>query len=69
MAYEEDVLRELRLFLRNVTERLILDQRFKAFSKAADAEEVTDAMINEQRQQFCQTNCVLGFCLLHSKVC
>lgn len=69
MAYEEHVLRELRLFLRNVTERLILDRRFRAFSKAADTEEVTDVMINEQRQQFCQTNLIFGFCLLHSKVC
>lgn len=69
LAYEEHVLRELRLFLHNVTERLILDRRFKAFSQAADLEEVTDVMINEQRQQFCQTNLILGFCLLHSKVC
>lgn len=37
---EEDVLRELRLFLRNVTERLILDRRFKAFTKPVDIEEV-----------------------------
>lgn len=38
---EEDVLRELRLFLRNVTERLTLDRRFKAFSKPVDIEEVS----------------------------
>lgn len=68
VAHEEHVLRELRLFLRNVTERLILDRRFKAFSKAADTEEVTDLMINEQQQQFCQTNLTLGFCLRHSMV-
>lgn len=37
---EEDVLRELRLFLRNVTERLMLDRRFKAFIKPVDIEEV-----------------------------
>lgn len=37
---EEDVLRELRLFLRNVTERLTLDRRFKAFTKPVDIEEV-----------------------------
>lgn len=37
---EEDVLRELRLFLHNVTERLALDRRFKAFSRPVDTEEV-----------------------------
>ncbi|XP_030597491.1 ATPase family AAA domain-containing protein 2-like isoform X2 [Archocentrus centrarchus] len=36
---EEDVLRKLRLFLRNITERLILDCRFKAFTKPVDIEE------------------------------
>ncbi|XP_051811082.1 ATPase family AAA domain-containing protein 2-like isoform X2 [Acanthochromis polyacanthus] len=36
---EEDVLRELRLFLRNITERLSLDRRFKAFTKPVDIEE------------------------------
>ncbi|XP_041867778.1 ATPase family AAA domain-containing protein 2-like isoform X2 [Melanotaenia boesemani] len=39
---EEDVLRELRLFLRNVTERLMLDRRFKVFTKPVDIEKVTD---------------------------
>ncbi|XP_035848864.1 ATPase family AAA domain-containing protein 2-like [Sander lucioperca] len=42
---EEDVLRELRLFLRNVTERLSLDRRFKAFTKPVDIEEVPDYML------------------------
>ncbi|XP_028255391.1 ATPase family AAA domain-containing protein 2-like [Parambassis ranga] len=42
---EEDVLRELRLFLRNVTERLSLDRRFKAFTKPVDTEEVPDYMM------------------------
>ncbi|XP_074542266.1 ATPase family AAA domain-containing protein 2-like isoform X2 [Halichoeres trimaculatus] len=42
---EEDVLRELRLFLRNVTERLSLDRRFKAFSKPVDIEEVPDYLL------------------------
>lgn len=37
---EEDVLRELRLFLRNVTERLSLDRRFRAFTEPVDIEEV-----------------------------
>lgn len=37
---EKDVLRELRLFLRNVAERLALDRRFKAFSRPVDTEEV-----------------------------
>ncbi|XP_042566591.1 ATPase family AAA domain-containing protein 2 isoform X2 [Clupea harengus] len=39
---EEDTLRELRLFLRCVTDRLILDRRFKAFSKPVDKEQVPD---------------------------
>ncbi|XP_040909931.1 ATPase family AAA domain-containing protein 2-like [Toxotes jaculatrix] len=42
---EEDVLRELRLFLRNVTERLTLDRRFKAFTKPVDIEEVPDYLM------------------------
>ncbi|XP_037650197.1 ATPase family AAA domain-containing protein 2-like isoform X5 [Sebastes umbrosus] len=42
---EEDVMRELRLFLRNVTERLSLDRRFKAFSKPVDTEEVPDYVL------------------------
>ncbi|KAM9339815.1 ATPase family AAA domain-containing protein 2-like [Symphorus nematophorus] len=42
---EEDVLRELRLFLRNVTERLSLDRRFKAFTKPVDIEEVPDYLM------------------------
>ncbi|KAM6968046.1 ATPase family AAA domain-containing protein 2 [Aplochiton taeniatus] len=39
---EEDTLRELRLFLRNVTERLCQDKRFKAFTKPVDLAEVPD---------------------------
>ncbi|KAM4549949.1 ATPase family AAA domain-containing protein 2-like isoform 3-T3 [Fundulus diaphanus] len=42
---EEDVLRELRLFLRNLTERLMLDRRFKAFTKPVDIEEVPDYLM------------------------
>ncbi|XP_067468014.1 ATPase family AAA domain-containing protein 2-like isoform X1 [Thunnus thynnus] len=42
---EEDVLRELRLFLRNVTERLSLDRRFRAFTKPVDIEEVPDYLM------------------------
>ncbi|XP_023144659.2 ATPase family AAA domain-containing protein 2-like isoform X1 [Amphiprion ocellaris] len=42
---EEDVLRELRLFLRNITERLSLDRRFKAFTKPVDIEEVPDYIL------------------------
>ncbi|KAM7384838.1 hypothetical protein PAMA_011952 [Pampus argenteus] len=42
---EEDVLRELRLFLRNVTERLSLDRCFKAFTKPVDIEEVPDYLM------------------------
>lgn len=37
---EEDSLRELRLFLRDVTNRLSQDKRFKAFTKPVDLEEV-----------------------------
>ncbi|KAJ8268337.1 hypothetical protein COCON_G00135090 [Conger conger] len=39
---EEDTLRELRLFLRSVTDRLTLDKRFKAFTKPVDVQEVPD---------------------------
>ncbi|XP_016095717.1 ATPase family AAA domain-containing protein 2 isoform X1 [Sinocyclocheilus grahami] len=39
---EEDTLRELRLFLRDVTNRLAQDKRFKAFTKSVDTEEVPD---------------------------
>ncbi|KAF7654038.1 hypothetical protein LDENG_00075450 [Lucifuga dentata] len=39
---EEDTLRELRLFLRDVTNRLSQDKRFKAFTKRVDLEEVPD---------------------------
>lgn len=37
---EEDTLRELRLFLRDVTTRLSTDKRFKAFTKPVDLDEV-----------------------------
>lgn len=37
---EEDTLRELRIFLRNVTHRLAIDKRFRAFTKPVDPEEV-----------------------------
>lgn len=37
---EEDILRELRLFLRDVTKRLATDKRFNIFSKPVDIEEV-----------------------------
>ncbi|KAG9460691.1 hypothetical protein GDO78_020124, partial [Eleutherodactylus coqui] len=36
---EEDTLRELRLFLRDVTHRLAIDKRFRAFTKPVDPEE------------------------------
>ncbi|XP_054898153.1 ATPase family AAA domain-containing protein 2-like [Poeciliopsis prolifica] len=39
---EEDTLRELRLFLRDVTNRLSQDKRFKAFTKPVDLDEVPD---------------------------
>ncbi|XP_035747464.1 ATPase family AAA domain-containing protein 2 isoform X2 [Egretta garzetta] len=39
---EEDTLCELRIFLRNVTHRLVIDRRFKAFTKPVDPEEVPD---------------------------
>ncbi|XP_039215743.1 ATPase family AAA domain-containing protein 2 isoform X2 [Crotalus tigris] len=39
---EEDTLRELRIFLRNVTHRLAIDKRFRAFSKPVDLHEVPD---------------------------
>ncbi|KFQ15141.1 ATPase family AAA domain-containing protein 2, partial [Leptosomus discolor] len=37
---EEDTLRELRIFLRDVTHRLAVDRRFRAFTKPVDPEEV-----------------------------
>ncbi|XP_004940083.2 ATPase family AAA domain-containing protein 2 isoform X2 [Gallus gallus] len=39
---EEDTLRELRIFLRDVTHRLAIDKRFRAFTKPVDPEEVPD---------------------------
>ncbi|XP_024256057.1 ATPase family AAA domain-containing protein 2B-like isoform X4 [Oncorhynchus tshawytscha] len=39
---EENTLRELRLFLRDVTKRLAIDKRFNIFSKPVDIEEVSD---------------------------
>ncbi|XP_048697548.2 ATPase family AAA domain-containing protein 2 isoform X4 [Caretta caretta] len=39
---EEDTLRELRIFLRNVTHRLAVDKRFRAFTKPVDLDEVPD---------------------------
>nr|XP_028592039.1 ATPase family AAA domain-containing protein 2 isoform X1 [Podarcis muralis] len=39
---EEDTLRELRIFLRNVTHRLAVDKRFRAFTKPVDLHEVPD---------------------------
>uniref|UniRef100_A0A672S2H4 ATPase family AAA domain-containing protein 2 n=1 Tax=Sinocyclocheilus grahami TaxID=75366 RepID=A0A672S2H4_SINGR len=39
---EENTLRELRLFLRDVTKRLATDKRFQIFSKPVDIEEVSD---------------------------
>lgn len=38
---EENTLRELRLFLRDVTKRLATDKRFNIFSKPVDIEEVS----------------------------
>lgn len=40
---EEDTLRELRLFLRDVTNRLSQDKRFKAFTKPVDLKEVVQS--------------------------
>uniref|UniRef100_A0A3P9IKA8 Bromo domain-containing protein n=1 Tax=Oryzias latipes TaxID=8090 RepID=A0A3P9IKA8_ORYLA len=42
---EEDVLRDLRLFLRGVTESLMVERRFKIFSKPVDIEEVPDYLM------------------------
>jgi len=39
---EESVLRELRLFLREITWKLLADRKFKEFSKPVDLEEVDD---------------------------
>ncbi|KAM4704921.1 ATPase family AAA domain-containing protein 2 [Rhinophrynus dorsalis] len=39
---EENTLRELRLFLRDVSHRLAIDKRFRVFTKPVDPEEVPD---------------------------
>lgn len=44
---EEDTLRELRLFLRDVTNRLSQDKRFKAFTKPVDLEEVCCCAVSQ----------------------
>lgn len=38
---EEDTLRELRIYLRDVAQRLVVDKRFKAFTKPIVSEEVS----------------------------
>ncbi|KAM6899619.1 ATPase family AAA domain-containing protein 2-like [Xenentodon cancila] len=42
---KEVVLRELRLLLRNITERLMLDRRFKIFTKPVNTDEVPDYLM------------------------
>ena len=37
---EENTLRELRIFLRDIHTKLVMDRRFKEFSKPVDLEEV-----------------------------
>ncbi|XP_059701074.1 ATPase family AAA domain-containing protein 2-like [Haemorhous mexicanus] len=39
---EEDTLRELRIYLRDVAQRLVIDKRFKAFTKPIVSEEATN---------------------------
>ncbi|KAM6349574.1 ATPase family AAA domain-containing protein 2-like [Podargus strigoides] len=39
---EDDTLRELRIFLQDVTHRLVVDRRFRAFTKPVDPQEVPD---------------------------
>ncbi|XP_071888175.1 ATPase family AAA domain-containing protein 2-like isoform X1 [Anas platyrhynchos] len=39
---EEDTLRELRIFLRDVTHRLATDRRFREFAKPVDPQKVPD---------------------------
>ncbi|XP_076611159.1 ATPase family AAA domain-containing protein 2-like isoform X1 [Chaetodon auriga] len=46
---QEEVLRELRRFLRNVTEHLAQDRRFKTFTKPVDTEEVPDYLMLVKR--------------------
>lgn len=43
---EENTLRELRLFLRDVTKRLATDKRFNIFSKPVDIEEVRGSALS-----------------------
>lgn len=42
---EEAVLRELRLFLREITWKLLADRKFKEFSKPVDLEEVPNIFL------------------------
>lgn len=53
---EEDTLRELRLFLRDVTNRLAQDKRFKAFTKPVDTEEVRHEF-SVPRSFYINSNC------------
>ena len=39
--HEENTLRELRIFLREITVKLMSDRKFKEFYKPVDLEEVT----------------------------
>ena len=45
MEVEENILRELRLYLRGVTWKLLADRKYKEFSKPVDPDEVQYRML------------------------
>lgn len=61
---EEDTLRELRLFLRDVTTRLSTDKRFKAFTKPVDLEEVLYSVFTSDFYHFLDVPTVFYLCAL-----
>ncbi|NXE30339.1 ATAD2 protein, partial [Ardeotis kori] len=61
---EEDTLRELRLFLRDVTQRLAVDRRFRAFTKPVDPEE--DLM---GWQKILSSDCKISDRLIRHRAC
>lgn len=62
---EEDTLRELRLFLRDVTTRLSTDKRFKAFTKPVDLEEVLFPLFNTDFYSFPDVPTLFYTCARH----
>ena len=64
---EDNTLRELRLFLRDVTKRLATDKRFNIFSKPVDIEEVWRNVVASSGLTF--TFSALGLLLKYTFFC